>query len=846
MRRYLFLLTLLLFLLVACGGNEPDSPLTPIFDGPTRQATPTLAPGLAAATQNFPPTPAAVIPRPGQTPLAPTPNPTLLASPTTTATPSPAPTPTATPDLAQRQTLAQVALHNQDYDLAIEHLEILLASGTLTPADQRQTLYQAGLAYQAAGRLAEAAEAFNLYLAQNAAAPTAPTSNTTDTAVAYFHLGEILRTQGDCPGAIGAYQSYLAANPDMAAYVQPLIGDCYLLLDDRSNAITAYENALTGQAHRLIIVPIRQKLADFYREDSRYAEAIAQYDAIIAVAQTEFTKGQMTYLAGQTHLLAGDQSAAYQRFLTGVREYPGSYDSYEGLVVLVEANVPVDDFQRGLVNYNAGQAGNFSTFYPAIEAFNRVITANPESYREDVHLYLAWSYEGLGDMTNALDQLEQYRAISLTTAAPGLLEKAALLARNGQTLAALEAYNEFVTTLPQEVQASEAAYQVAVLTEEMGRVQDAAAAYQQMATSYPTDENAPYALFRAGWLYEEMNATEPAITAWRQLAEQYPTSEWGAAALIWLLRVVPEAEQGALRDAAANASVFSYYGLRARDLAQGIDPFTREGTLTLTMTGQAEAENWLRQALELDASYDLSQLGPTLAQDERLIRGEKLWQLGLYEAAKRELEAVRETNSNDTQASYQLALWFRDLGLYRSSILAVNAVLRLTNTTIFTAPAFIGQLSYPTYYTDLILPLAEYYDYDPLIQFSLLRQESLFEGFAQSSAYALGLSQVIPDTAYYIADRLAWPDFDVLDLYQPHVGLAFGAFYLDEQLRLFDGFVPAAISAYNAGPGNALHWYEQAGDDLDLYIESVSFWETRLYIERIYSGYVIYRYLYGG
>ena len=86
----------------------------------------------------------------------------------------------------------------------------------------------------------------------------------------------------------------------------------------------------------------------------------------------------------------------------------------------------------------------------------------------------------------------------------------------------------------------------------------------------------------------------------------------------------------------------------------------------------------------------------------------------------------------------------------------------------------------------------------------------------------------------------------MLDLYQPHVGLAFGAFYLDEQLRLFDGFVPAAISAYNAGPGNALHWYEQAGDDLDLYIESVSFWETRLYIERIYSGYVIYRYLYGG
>ncbi len=65
------------------------------------------------------------------------------------------------------------------------------------------------------------------------------------------------------------------------------------------------------------------------------------------------------------------------------------------------------------------------------------------------------------------------------------------------------------------------------------------------------------------------------------------------------------------------------------------------------------------------------------------------------------------------------------------------------------------------------------------------------------------------------------------------------------QIDAFDGTVHAALSAYNGGPGNAARWYGAAGDDIDLYVETVDFPETRSYIERIYSGYNIYRYLDG-
>jgi soluble lytic murein transglycosylase len=103
----------------------------------------------------------------------------------------------------------------------------------------------------------------------------------------------------------------------------------------------------------------------------------------------------------------------------------------------------------------------------------------------------------------------------------------------------------------------------------------------------------------------------------------------------------------------------------------------------------------------------------------------------------------------------------------------------------------------------------------------------------------------MPATGDYIAQRLAWPDYDTADLYRPHVGLAFGAYYLAEQLDTFDGNVYAALSAYNAGPGNAARWHAAAGDDPDAYLEVVDFPETRSYIRRIYTGYAAYRHLYG-
>jgi soluble lytic murein transglycosylase len=77
------------------------------------------------------------------------------------------------------------------------------------------------------------------------------------------------------------------------------------------------------------------------------------------------------------------------------------------------------------------------------------------------------------------------------------------------------------------------------------------------------------------------------------------------------------------------------------------------------------------------------------------------------------------------------------------------------------------------------------------------------------------------------------------------VGVEFGSFYLEENLRLFEGNVTAALSGYNAGPGRGLNWLELSGGDHDLFLTTIDISSTRTYVQRIYGFYNIYRALYG-
>ncbi len=667
--------------------------------------------------------------------------------------------------------------------------------------------------------------------------------------MALYKQGEIALEQGRFAEATAAFETYLAANPFMAAYVRPLLAEAFAALGDPVRAIAEYELALGAPAQRLETIAIHRQLADLYLGQGSFDAAIGQYDAIHDLARTEFTRGEMTYLAGQAALQAGNTEQAYERFIQGVNDYPGAVQSYWGLIQLVEAGVPVDEYQRGVVDYFA------AAYAPGIEALQRYIEANPDTYTNDSHLYLAWSYEALGDPVSALAELDAFAAFDPARA---LFERAEMLARAGDP-SAVAIYTEFAETFPDDERASAAAWTAATLAEKQADG-TAASRYVALADAFPFSAEAPEALARAAWLNTVAGNDDQAVALYQRLAEQYPANEYGSEALIWLMRaaesgVQPDLDLTALRAQAEVLPPAHYFAIRARDVAAGLGAFTATQSFQLPTAEQeaaeqAEAESWLLAQLSAEQAAAVpggavAALSPELASDPRRLVGETLWRLGRFEDAKAELESLRSDYATDPLASYQLSVYFRDLGLYRSSIIAAASILAQTGTYIFDAPAFIGRLIYPAYYADLILPLATEYGYDPRLQFALVRQESLFESFARSSAAAQGLAQVIPDTGAWIAQRLAWPDFVNEDLYKPYVGLRFGGYYLSQQLANFENQVHAALAAYNAGPGNAARWYETAGQNHDAFVDTINFAETRLYLERIYEGFSVYDHFYG-
>lgn len=782
-------------------------------------------------------------------PTAPLPTPTLAAG---ASTPAPAPVktdsneadtadgsvrlePLSLPDVAvstpaEHLAAGELALHNGDYARAESHFQAAL-DADLDTAEQSAALYGLGTAYFRDGRTSDAATIFNqIVQVDGDSAPSA----------VHYYLAQTAIARGDAVQAQAAYEAYLAANPDMAGYVLADIGS---LAADNGNipaAIDAYTRAVDADANRLHNIETRQKLADLHRQNGDIAAAVAQYDAIRDLAVTETTKGAMTYLAGATLIAAGDTQAGYERYQFGIANYPRAYDSYNGLIELVNAGVPVDEFQRGLVDLYA------EAYQPAVEAFERYLAANPESYDPAALLYLAQSYRALGNTDAALAALDRY---AQTNPEEAQIERARTLAFGGQGAAAIAAYDNYLAQYPGGEQAPFATWWAAVLTEQAGDIPGAVARYTAVADAFPDHKDAPEALYHAGWLAYNSDDTPTAVTLWQRAASSYPTADFGAAAMVWLLRTVPSDDPAVvdIAELARTSDATHYFALRAQDIVNGREPFTAGASFALPADEAAElatAEAWLRSWLELDPATAVADLSPAIAADPRYVRGTKLWELGLYQPALREIESVRAAYAEDALASFQLALALRDLGLYRSSIGAAGTVLSLSGQNVFQAPPLIGHLLYPAYYADLIVPLAQQYGYDPRLQLALVRQESLFESFATSSAVAQGLSQVIPDTGAFIAQQLAWPDYENADLYLPYVGLTFGAHYLGTQLDAFDGTVHAALSAYNAGPGNAARWYDIAGSDLDTYIETVDFAETRLYIERIYTGFNIYRHLY--
>lgn len=760
--------------------------------------------------------------------------PTVPPAPTSTPTALPSPTPTAVPAVLLAD--AEQALHEGDYATAVEAYGDLLVR-PLDEDTRAQSLLGLGRAQLQDQAPAEAARSFQRLLDEH------PESEQARKAT--FLLGDAWVAAGEPLSATQAYSRYLSMGTVITPYVNLSLGDAFRAAGAYTSSVAPYTEAIAEAPRRSFEADAREKLASAQIARGEYGAAVAQYDAILRIAEFAEYRARIEHQAAETLLLAGETEAGYQRHTSVVETYPTQEHAYLSLVKLVQVGRPVNDFLRGQVDYYGGAYG------PAVEALYRYIRAYPETHSGDAHWYAGLSYWEADSLGLAVNE---FRLLIDTHPENGRwgaawLKLAEVYADQDRTDEAVDTYQAFVAAAPDHPLAPEALWEAAQLSERTGDLEDAAALYLDCQRAYPGADLAAAALFRGGLQLYQLGDLEEATEAWTRLADDYGDARYRPAALLWLGKLHLKHGDGEAASAALEAATAvgtdQYYGLRAAQIASSLEtPPSAPPIHEPRQDTEAadETETWLAGWLELESPEGIGSLSPQLASDGRLRRGEELWRVDRFQQAKAELEALRSATYSNPLDQYQLARAYSDLGLYRSSILCAWRVINLSPvTTTLDAPHSLLRLAYPTYYEDLVLENAGRTGLEPNLIFSLIRQESLFESLATSSASAQGLMQVIPPTGAEIASEINWPPgYTTSDLYRPYVSLRFGTYYLAKQRDRFDGRIDVALAAYNGGPFNAQRWMGRAGDDQDLFLEQITFGETHLYVKRVQEHLAVY------
>ena len=139
-------------------------------------------------------------------------------------------------------------------------------------------------------------------------------------------------------------------------------------------------------------------------------------------------------------------------------------------------------------------------------------------------------------------------------------------------------------------------------------------------------------------------------------------------------------------------------------------------------------------------------------------------------------------------------------------------------------PDWYVRLRYPLEYDHIVTGHAENYDLDPALLAAVIYRESKFDASAKSSSGAIGLMQLLPDTAEGIALHTGGHKFVVSDLYDPEINIRYGSFYLRRLIRKY-GDTRLALAAYNAGQANVDEWIAED--------KGIEFPETRQYVDEV-------------
>ncbi len=625
-----------------------------------------------------------------------------------------------------------------------------------------------------------------------------------------FLLAEALESLGQKEEALNLYQQFAEEGSPAAPYAHLASARLLASLGRSQEAAAEAELALGAGLPPTVAAGALLDIARAFENAGSLDDAIVWYERLFSESQSSADQALARWRVGALSRLRGDANWA-ENHLAVIQDYPAAPAALDALAELQEAGVKVDGYLEGLVYYRHHKDKE------AQDAFESYLQDEPPGPHDaEAAYYLAAVHEERGDEDAALDS-----------------------------------YDDSLRRDPSGPLADDAAWWRARLLEDLARYDSAVSAYRDFPGRYPNSTWAPEALFRSGLLLYKQKKYDDAVSAFDEARSLTTAPDDVDRARLWLGKAEKAAghagEASTILKELADAEPPDYYSLRAAALLGQPLPSGNLGTVDLTKAPgidwaalDAWAGAWLPSSSSASPQAFLS--------DPRWARAGELLDLQLLDEASAEYDSLLEAYGTTSAALYALTKATYPLGITHVSARAASRLLAaLSQPAVDAAPADLLRLAYPVDYAPLLQSAAGQTHTSPLLLAALIRQESFFDPRAGSSAGALGLTQVIPSTAQEIAADLDLAgNFSTDDLMRPSVSILFGAHYLSKQLEAFDGRVAPALAAYNGGPGNASRWLKAAADDEDLFVEEISFDQTRTYVERVTENLAAYRALYGG
>ena len=666
-----------------------------------------------------------------------------------------------------------------------------------------------------------------------------------------FLLGKIYAQQKDHGRAKTQFKNVLKEYPEMGDYIQLELARIYQSEKEWEAALQLTTDLLKQYPLTLLIPEVRLLRANAYEALGNFQEAIKELNQAEKIITRKFSTRKWKLLIPdiinhqiKLSKLLRDHEQVYSLYRKLYIRHPKVAERFQAHIqmdrIVQDLSLPSRPLTPRETRKRMRALLNSVEYLPVIEeieALQKKLQGEP--LPANLYFYLAEAHKGLRKRSKANSVLRKF--IKKFPKHRRTSEAHFLIAGNlwnlGNPTGALNHINTLLKNSPNSRWVTQALFYQGRIYEDIQKPALAIKTYRLLTRKFSNATQGEMAAWRTGWIHIKAEQWQKAFDQFKDNLAQSPKNNLTDKNLFWMAKAAeklgnPTEAQVLFKDLALRFA-YTYYGLEA-----------------INHLDEALREHSPLQKASYEKEPSFAQPGRRLNSREKFhfIHASELIELGEFTQARIELLRMGRSIRKNLSGVMWLSHWYNRAQAYPDSLRVLQLFKNFkTKHGEKELPREFWVNFYPAAYAEYVNIEAGKYDLDPWLVKGLIRQESMYNSRSLSPAGARGLMQIMPKTGKRLFEQ-THPNqtFENEFLFEPDINIQLGVRYLNNLTRKHKGNGVYILITYNAGPKVLRAWLSRFRDikDMDVFVESIPYPETRGYVKHVYRNHGIYKNLY--